>query len=111
MSSDCTLWLSLTGVEPGQLPMTVLMWLFTVRMGVAVVVEVGLAALFNLAVAHGVDIIAGIGKEIPVMGDNHISQIQVAQDVDELMPGIWVQVVGRFVQQKGPGIHGEDGGK
>ena len=50
---------------------------------------------------------ADAGKKIPVMGNDHPGRGQVAQNVDEPLPGLLVQIIGGLVQQQGLRFHGQ----
>ena len=45
------------------------------------------------------------------MGNDHQGRWQVAQDVDEPLPGILIQVIGGLVQQQGLRLHGQHRGQ
>jgi len=50
--------------------MNMLMWMSTTGMGVAVDMETGRVAVHCPPMIHSVEVLAGLGKKIPVMGDN-----------------------------------------
>lgn len=91
--------------------MTMLMWVSTGGMGVAVDMETGSIAVHCPPMIHGVKVIAGFSQKIPVMGDNHVSDVEPVENINQPGPCFRVQVVGRLIQQHGFRMHGQDGGK
>ena len=80
-------------------------------MGMTMTVQTFRAAAQGLAIAQGVEFVAGFSQEIPVMGNDHIADIQAFEDVDQPGADSAVQVVGRLVQQHGLRLHGQDCGQ
>lgn len=91
---------------PGPLPFTpswkMPMWLPSQRMDMLVTVTDVRRASQQVPLTDRPVFPADPGKEVPVMGNDHQGRWQVAQDVDEPLPGILIQVIGGLVQQPGP---------
>ena len=80
-------------------------------MGMTMDMETGSITAHCPAMIQGVEIFAGFGQEIPIMGNDHIGNIEPVENIDQPGPGFRVQVVGRLIQQHGFRLHGQDGGK
>ena len=91
--------------------MIMLMGMSTSGMGVMVNMETGRVTAHCPSLIHGVEVFAGFGQEIPVMGNDHIGNIDPVENVNQPGPGFRVKVVGRLIQQHGFRMHGQDGGK
>ena len=61
--------------------------------------------MYMVVFAHGV-----VQKSI-LMGDDHVTDVQVLEEVHQAVLGLRIQPGGGFVQQEQPGLHGQDRGQ
>ena len=53
----------------------------------------------------------GVIEKFRLMGDDHVSDVQVLENVDEAMPGGLIEAGGGFVLQEQLRLHGQDSGQ
>ena len=76
---------------------------------VEMLMHLGVIAADKLLPRYGHECCAGLLQKIKVVGNDNPANGQLLQNLDELFLIRWVQIIGGFVQEQCPGLHGQRG--
>jgi hypothetical protein len=75
---------------------------------VPVDVKVRILTTMDMAGLDGVQCRRGMVEKVPVVGDDHLGESEPLENGNKPLPGLWIEVVGRFIEEEQFRSHGED---
>lgn len=88
-----------------------IMRLAAAGMGMPMEMEASCISLRDLPLIDHIEARAGFTEKIPVMGDDHIGNVKLIENLNKFFPDFFIKIIGRLIQEHGFRLHGEHCGQ